>query len=94
MIPDVVLAFFDDVSASQHPLMILIAGQVVVGLFYCNAINSMSGYAMLNLPMALSQPSSTCSRLLAHSQYGNLGAAMATSTTLIVWQHIVKPNGC
>ena len=49
MLPDVVLAFFDDAYASQHPDHSGGRSTHLVCVFYRDADRSMSGYAMLNL---------------------------------------------
>ena len=88
MLPDVVLAFFDDAYLpSQHPLMILIAGQLIwSACSIAMRIIPMSGYAMLNLANGI--VAAIVNLLLNYwliPKYGNLGAAMATSITLITW---------
>lgn len=88
MIPDVVLAFFDDAYlASQHPLIILIAGQLIwSACSIAMRLIPMSGYAMLNLANGIVAAIVNMSlNYWLIPQYGNLGAAIATSTTLIVW---------
>lgn len=88
MIPDVVLAFFDDAYApSQEPLVILVAGQLIwSACSIAMRIVPMSGYAMLNLANGV--VAALVNMGLNYwliPKYGNLGAAMATSITLVVW---------
>ena len=88
MLPDVVLAFFDDAYApSQHPLIILVGGQLIwSACSIAMRIVPMSGYAMLNLANGV--VAAIVNMGLNYwliPKYGNIGAAMATSITLIVW---------
>lgn len=88
MLPDLVLAFFDDAYApSQHPLIILVGGQLIwSACSIAMRIVPMSGYAMLNLANGV--VAALVNMGLNYwliPQYGNLGAAMATSITLIIW---------
>ena len=88
MLPDVVLAFFDDAYASsQHPLIILVGGQVIwSACSIAMRIIPMSGYAMLNLANGVVAAIVNMGlNYYLIPKYGNLGAAMATSITLIVW---------
>lgn len=88
MLPDVVLSFFDDAYApSQHPLVILVAGQLIwSACSIAMRIVPMSGYAMLNLANGV--VAALVNMGLNYwliPEYGNIGAAMATSITLVVW---------
>ena len=88
MLPDVVLFFFDDAYApSQHPLIILVGGQLIwSSCSIAMRIVPMSGYAMLNLANGV--VAAIVNMGLNYwliPKYGNIGAAMATSITLIVW---------
>jgi O-antigen/teichoic acid export membrane protein len=88
ILPDVVLAFFDDAYApSQHPLIILVAGQLIwSACSIAMRIIPMSGYAMLNLANGVVAALVNLGlNYWLIPEYGNIGAAMATSITLVVW---------
>ena len=88
MLPDVVLTFFDDAYApSQYPLVILVGGQVIwSACSIAMRIIPMSGYAMLNLANGVVAAIVNMGlNYYLIPKYGNLGAAMATSITLIIW---------
>ncbi len=88
MIPDVVLSFFDEAYAqSKTPLIILVGGQLIwSACSIAMRIIPMSGYALLNLANGI--VAALVNMGLNYwliPQYGSIGAAMATSITLIIW---------
>ena len=88
MVPDIVLTFFDDAYApSEDPLIILVVGQLIwSACSIAMRIIPMSGYAILNLANGVVAAMVNMGlNYWLIPQYGNIGAAMATSITLIVW---------
>ena len=86
--PDAILFFFDNSYLdSEMPLIILTVGQFVwSACSIAMRVIPMSGYAMLNLANGI--VAGVLNMILNYiliPKYGGIGAAIATSTTLVIW---------